>query len=94
HLSTKGLYPITSNTTPPLESPESCVLVQVHLVARHGARYPTANDVKKFDILDSLFANIPLAKDWRNPFNYSKAGLLTGRGEHELYLLGKRARQR
>ncbi|CAG8710626.1 8926_t:CDS:2, partial [Dentiscutata erythropus] len=58
------------------------------------ARFPTEGDIKKFDILDKLFANIPLAQDWRNPFNYSKAGLLTDRGEHELYLLGKRARQR
>ncbi|CAG8452365.1 3617_t:CDS:2 [Dentiscutata heterogama] len=94
HLGTKSLYPITSNTTPPLESPESCVLVQLHLVARHGARLPTEGDIKKFDILDKLFANIPLAQDWRNPFNYSKTGLLTDRGEHELYMLGKRARQR
>ncbi|KAF0344406.1 phosphoglycerate mutase-like protein [Gigaspora margarita] len=94
HFGTKGLYPITTNTTPPLESPDSCVLVQLHLVARHGARFPTGGDVKKFDILDKLFANIPLAKDWQNPFNYSKEGLLTDRGENELYLLGQRARQR
>lgn len=87
HLSTKGLYPIVSNKATPINAPESCELVHLHLVSRHGvnllhftapngrentdnfmlftgARYPSANDNERFDVLDELFANITLAKKW------------------------------
>ncbi|CAG8463121.1 18576_t:CDS:2 [Acaulospora morrowiae] len=94
HLSTKNLYPIESDTAPSADVPESCGLVQLHLVARHGARNPSIDDVKELDVLDTLFANVPIVKDWRNPFSQSQASLLTQRGEHELYLLGKRSRKR
>ncbi|RHZ50270.1 hypothetical protein Glove_502g7 [Diversispora epigaea] len=94
HFSTKRLYPIVTNKATPIKVPETCELVQLHLVSRHGARYPSPGDNERFDTLDKLFANISLAKEWRNPFNKFEAGLLTSRGERELYLLGQRARKR
>ncbi|CAG8439130.1 13290_t:CDS:2 [Acaulospora colombiana] len=60
-----------------------------------GARCPSAGDIRKFDVLDKLFENASLSKDWqRSPFGQSQASLLTQRGERELYLLGKRSRKR
>ncbi|CAG8833389.1 23943_t:CDS:2, partial [Gigaspora margarita] len=67
----------------PINYPEKCELKQLHLLTRHGSRYPTFNDIPSFDQLEKIFANVPVAQKWKFPIN--------SRGEKEPYFDGKQS---
>lgn len=78
-------YPV--NTSIPVDIPEQCELVQVHVYARHGERYPTASAAKGINQAWYKFGNYTekftgslsfLNDNYQFPFaNESNWGLLT-----------------
>ena len=74
HLSTKTMYTPKNDFSAP---PDTCSPVQVNLVARHGARYPTSSDIQKFDALaEKMRQYAALYKpgyewmgNWTNPYS-------------------------
>lgn len=78
-------YPF--NTSIPVDIPEQCEMVQVHVYARHGERYPTASTAKGIEKVWYKFGNYTekfsgslsfLNDEYQFPFaNASNWGLLT-----------------
>ena len=74
HLATKTMYSPKYQFTNP---PEGCNPVQINLVARHGARYPTSSDISKFSDLQikmNQYASLYSAEyawmgNWTNPYS-------------------------
>ncbi|CAB4374726.1 unnamed protein product [Rhizophagus irregularis] len=94
-MGTKTLPVIFTDKANPIKIPDKCELQQLYLVSRHGTRYPTDGDINKFIELEKVFKNVSYAKEWyENPFPLLKQGLLTSRGEKELYFMGKRSKKR
>nr|CAG8465061.1 5174_t:CDS:2 [Entrophospora candida] len=79
----------------PINYPDKCKLIQLHLSTRHGARHPTPDDINAYEKLEKIFANVPIAKEWyKNVFPMSKNFQLIKRGEIEPFFDGKQSRQR
>ncbi|CAG8487681.1 2816_t:CDS:2 [Funneliformis caledonium] len=79
----------------PISYPDKCDLKQLHLVTRHGSRYPDANSILFFDELEKIFANVSVAKNWyKNPFLMRQNFQLIKRGELEPYFDGLQSRKR
>ncbi|CAI2180334.1 8847_t:CDS:2, partial [Funneliformis geosporum] len=79
----------------PISYPDKCDLKQLHLVTRHGSRYPDPGRIIAFDELEKIFSNVSVAKDWyKNPFPMSKNLQLIKRGEIEPYFDGLQSRKR
>ncbi|CAG8746001.1 15966_t:CDS:2, partial [Gigaspora margarita] len=76
----------------PLSYPDKCELKQLHLLTRHGSRYPDPTDIQAFDRLEKIFANVSVAKEWyKNPFPMERNFQLIPRGEKEPYFDGKQS---
>ncbi|KAF0373012.1 phosphoglycerate mutase-like protein [Gigaspora margarita] len=56
----------------PISYPDKCELKQLHLLTRHGSRYPAPPDIRAFDHLEKVFANVSVAKKWAGA--YSRCG--------------------
>ncbi|CAG8748502.1 11468_t:CDS:2, partial [Funneliformis mosseae] len=79
----------------PIRYPDKCELKQIHLVSRHGSRYPNPDNINSFEELEKIFANISVAKEWyKNPFPMRKNYQLITRGELEPYFDGLQSRKR
>ncbi|CAG8651549.1 1596_t:CDS:2 [Funneliformis mosseae] len=75
--------------------PDKCDLKQLHLVTRHGSRYPDPDSITIYDEFEKIFANVSVAKDWyKNPFPMRKNFQLVKRGEIEPYFDGLQSRKR
>eukprot|EP00884_Botryococcus_braunii_P020756 jgi/Botrbrau1/7364/Bobra.0316s0011.1 len=107
HLSTKTTYEFANppQGSVPLserEDPPGCEASYLHLVSRHGARYPTASKMKKMAALSRIFEGVPASKEypwihsWQYPFSMRQdaAGQLHPRGEQEMRNLAARFRAR
>lgn len=73
-----------------------CVPIQVHMVIRHGTRYPSRRDIENAnDLMERIEGKItdPEYKhinEWTVPIGVDKARALAPRGEEELYNIGQR----
>ncbi|KAF9214576.1 PHOsphatase [Podila verticillata] len=103
HLGTKGPYPHEDKPIRRLNDvPEGYDLVQVHLLNRHGTRYPSSKKSKAFKILtDKLrkaasVRGFEWLKDWSASTKYpvERGNLLAARGDSDLYQIGYRFRTR
>ncbi|CAJ0635204.1 10637_t:CDS:2 [Entrophospora sp. SA101] len=54
----------------PINYPDKCKLIQLHLSTRHGARHPTPDDINAYEKLEKIFANVPIAKEWQSRQRY------------------------
>ncbi len=96
HLASKSPYPITSEYAEPLVPPRNCKLSQLHVIIRHGTRYPSKSDCVEFENLLRQFTQsnalekLSWFKTWVNPYHLNMADLLYKQGELDLYALGKR----
>ncbi|CAG8824302.1 37103_t:CDS:2, partial [Gigaspora margarita] len=76
----------------PITHPDKCELKQLHLLTRHGSRYPSPPDIRAMDQLSKIFANVSVAKEWyKNPFPMERNYQLIPRGELEPYYDGKQS---
>ncbi|CAG8558082.1 16226_t:CDS:2, partial [Gigaspora margarita] len=76
----------------PITYPDKCELKQLHLLTRHGSRYPAPYDILAFNQLAKIFSNVSVAKDWyQNPFPMERNYQLLPRGEMEPYYDGKQS---
>ncbi|RIB23541.1 histidine phosphatase superfamily [Gigaspora rosea] len=76
----------------PISYPNKCELKQLHLLTRHGSRYPDIPNTLAFDRLAKIFANVSVAKNWyKNPFPLERNYQLIPRGEIEPYYDGKQS---
>ncbi|CAG8509530.1 3233_t:CDS:2 [Funneliformis caledonium] len=79
----------------PISYPDKCDLKQLYMISRHGSRYPGPNNIRAFDELEKIFANVDVAKEWyKNPFPMNKNLQLIKRGEIEPYFDGLQSRKR
>ncbi|OZJ03605.1 hypothetical protein BZG36_03690 [Bifiguratus adelaidae] len=92
HLGSKSPYP-----TPEAEPLwVTCPLVQVHLVARHGTRYPSEGDTASFDDLYTIFAKLSKQPkygwlhNWTNIYKEAVPTSLSSQGELDMYQLAQR----
>eukprot|EP01135_Chromosphaera_perkinsii_P000937 Nk52_evm35s153 gene=Nk52_evmTU35s153 len=101
---TKTVY--GNHTSPPLgwtqfcEKKDVCRVLHVNMLTRHGTRFPSAGDTKKFARLEKdlhvLFGDYAKEEQfawlgkWKSPFQTENVMDLAPRGEKELYTLGKR----
>ena len=79
-----------------ITAPSTCTPVQLSLVLRHGIRYPSKGDVKKFakvfekikalDVKDEFLA----LKDWQNIYHAELASELSEGGSQELFDIAQR----
>ncbi|KAF8928267.1 PHOsphatase [Haplosporangium gracile] len=98
HLGTKSPYPHESRPVGPLEdTPEGYELVQLHLICRHGTRYPSASKSVGFKNLADKLKGFKLPgfewiKDWPSDALYppAKGNLLSLQGDADLYQIGRR----
>ncbi|RIB23552.1 histidine phosphatase superfamily [Gigaspora rosea] len=76
----------------PITYPDKCELKQLHLLTRHGSRYPSPPDIQAMDQLSEIFAKVSVAKKWyKNPFPMERNYQLIPRGEKEPYYDGKQS---
>ncbi|CAG8491717.1 24437_t:CDS:2, partial [Gigaspora rosea] len=73
----------------PITYHDHCDLKQLHLITRHGSRYPAPYDVNAFNQLAQIFSNVSVAQGWyKNPFPMERNYQLIPRGEEEPYYDG------
>ncbi|KAF8929743.1 histidine phosphatase superfamily [Dissophora ornata] len=98
HLGTKSPYPHEDRHVGSLkDTPQGYELVQLHLINRHGTRYPSASKIAAFTTLTAKLqgAVIPgfeWLKNWpiEKLFPAAKGNLLAPRGDSDLYQIGHR----
>ncbi|KAF9154039.1 PHOsphatase [Linnemannia schmuckeri] len=98
HLGTKTPYPHENRPVGPLEdTPEGYELVQLHLICRHGTRYPSASKSVGFKNLADKLKGVKLPgfewiKDWPSDALYppARGNLLSLQGDVDLYQIGRR----
>ncbi|KAG0273408.1 hypothetical protein BGZ96_004856, partial [Linnemannia gamsii] len=98
HLGTKSPYPHENRPVGPLEdTPEGYELVQMHLICRHGTRYPSASKSLGFKKMADRLKGIKLPgfewiKDWSSEELYppARGNLLSVQGDADLYQIGRR----
>lgn len=95
HLASKSPYPTTR--VPSVDTiTKSYSLEQLQLVIRHGTRYPSDGDTKDIaDILALLQTSkntsaLPWLKSYQNIYTPERSGMLSGLGQSEEYLHGRR----
>ena len=90
--------PLPQATTSPQAQPRECRTEQLYMVVRHGTRFPTTKHIERFALLQAQLQGIhglpEHLRQWKSPFALKDEGLLAPRGEHELFELGKRTRDR
>ncbi|KAG0219136.1 histidine phosphatase superfamily [Mortierella sp. GBAus27b] len=97
-LSTKSPYPHEDRPNRPLgDVPNGYELVQIHVLNRHGTRYPSAKDSNNFKKLTEKLRNTTAPgfewiHNWPSETWYpaSKDNLLSTRGDADLYAIGSR----
>ncbi|KAG0346421.1 PHOsphatase [Podila humilis] len=103
HLGTKGPYPHEDRPIGRLSDvPEGYDLVQLHLLNRHGTRYPSIKKSKLYVVATEKFksaASIPgmeWLKNWNSGTRYpvNRGDLLAAKGDSDLYQIGRRFRIR
>jgi hypothetical protein len=82
-----GACPAPGEQQPP---PGECRALHLFAVFRHGARFPTRKHISRMREAAQVLGESAL----QVPFRDEQAGLLTRRGERELFELGRRARAR
>ncbi|XP_054282249.1 multiple inositol polyphosphate phosphatase 1-like [Macrosteles quadrilineatus] len=91
-----------------IQAVPDCQPIQLWLVARHGTRWPSADDIPEFsqlnDIKNHIISNynnnkgslcmkdIENLKEWSFNMSPDQGDMLTKQGRQDLYLLGKRIR--
>ncbi|KAF9947982.1 PHOsphatase [Mortierella alpina] len=98
HLASKSPYPHEDKKVGPVnDAPEGYELVQLHLVCRHGTRYPSASVAIALKALTEKArqAKVPgfeWLQRWSAEVLYpiSKANLLAPQGDSDLYRIGHR----
>ncbi|KAF8976462.1 PHOsphatase [Entomortierella lignicola] len=98
HLSTKSPYPHEDKRIGPVgDIPEGYELVQLHLICRHGTRFPSSSKAIAFQKLAEKLkqADIPnneWLQKWPSAELYpaAKGNLLSGKGDSDLYRIGRR----
>ncbi|KAF9924663.1 PHOsphatase [Linnemannia zychae] len=98
HLGTKSPYPHGNRPVGLLvDTPEGYELVQLHLICRHGTRYPSSSKSAGFKKLADRLKNIKLPgfewlKDWPSDTLYpiERGNLLAVQGDADLYQIGNR----
>ncbi|RUP42768.1 histidine phosphatase superfamily [Jimgerdemannia flammicorona] len=96
HLGSKGPYPISNRISSPIVLHATCKLAQIHVLARHGTRYPSNKESKRFIDLYALFSDAKIdhqhrwLRTWVNQYDPLKSNLLALAGDKDLYFLGKR----
>ncbi|KAF9101216.1 hypothetical protein BGX29_005882 [Mortierella sp. GBA35] len=98
HLGTKSPYPHESRPVGRLDDvPEGYELVQLHLINRHGTRYPSASKSVGFKALTNRLKGVKLPgfkwiQNWPIDTLYpaTKGNLLSVQGDSDLYQIGRR----
>ncbi|KAI8800273.1 histidine phosphatase superfamily [Cladochytrium replicatum] len=102
HLGSKSPYsPPAENETVVSPLPETCRVIHLQVVGRHGTRFPGMKDTLGCQGLEKVPFNIKLSHNlkeslmsWSCPFPIKKIGLLARAGEYEVYELGRRLGRR
>ncbi|KAF9980029.1 PHOsphatase [Mortierella antarctica] len=104
HLASKSPYPHESRTAKPLKKehiPLDHELVQLHLVCRHGTRYPSSTASVAIKTLSEKIRVVKVPgfewlQTWRAETLYpvAKGSLLAPQGDSDLYKIGRRFAQR
>ncbi|ORX81301.1 phosphoglycerate mutase-like protein [Basidiobolus meristosporus CBS 931.73] len=101
HLSTKSPYKIPRSAEQGTSVASTCNLTQLHLISRHGTRYPSARDALEFARLGKLFSKAikhdgrySWMSSWESPYLVSQEYQLAPSGALDLYRLSKRCRSR
>ncbi|KAI1295973.1 PHOsphatase [Mortierella claussenii] len=97
-LGTKSPYPHEDRPEGRLKDvPKGFELAQLHLINRHGTRYPSADDSVKFRKLTDKLSNTTASgfgwiKSWPTEAFYpaAKGNLLSSRGNADLFAIGSR----
>ncbi|KAF9908932.1 PHOsphatase [Linnemannia zychae] len=98
HLGTKSPYPHESRPVGLLkDTPKGYELVQLHLINRHGTRYPSASKSVSFKALADRLKGVKLRgfewlRDWPSETLYPpmRGNLLSAQGDSDLYQIGRR----
>ncbi|KAF9351896.1 PHOsphatase [Mortierella sp. NVP85] len=98
HLGTKSPYPHESRHTGPLtDTPEGYELAQLHLICRHGTRFPSPSNAIAFQKLTERLKQFTAPgtewlRHWRSQELYpmEKGNLLAAKGDSDLYQIGHR----
>ncbi|KAF9154041.1 PHOsphatase, partial [Linnemannia schmuckeri] len=98
HLGTKSPYPHESRPVGPLkDTPKGYELVQLHLICRHGTRYPDSEKSVGFKKMADKLKGVKLPgfewiKDWPSDALYppARGNLLSVQGDADLYQIGRR----
>ncbi|KAF9169736.1 PHOsphatase [Mortierella sp. AD010] len=98
HLSTKSPYPHDNKRVGPMgDIPEGYELVQLHLICRHGTRYPSSSKAITFQKLTEKLRQVAVPgfewlERWPSERLYpiSKGNLLSTKGDSDLYRIGRR----
>ncbi|KAF9106245.1 PHOsphatase [Mortierella sp. AM989] len=98
HLGTKSPYPHGDKRASPLrDTPKGYELAQVHLVNRHGTRYPSSSKIIAYQKLAAKLGKTAVPgyewlKTWPGGELYpvEQGNLLTPNGDSDLYQIGRR----
>ncbi|KAF9433435.1 PHOsphatase, partial [Entomortierella beljakovae] len=98
HLGTKSPYPHEDKHAGPLrDTPKGYELAQVHLVNRHGTRYPSSSKIATYKKLAAKLSKTTVpGYEWLNKwpgdalYPIAQGDLLTSTGDSDLYQIGHR----
>ncbi|KAG0375150.1 PHOsphatase [Mortierella sp. AD032] len=98
HLGTKSPYPHESRPVGQVkDTPKGYELVQIHLIVRHGTRFPSSSKSMGFKALADRLKGVKLRgfewlRDWPSEMLYppSRGNLLSAQGDADLYQIGRR----
>ncbi|KAG0300011.1 PHOsphatase [Dissophora globulifera] len=98
HLGTKSPYPHEDRPVGPLDDvPEGYQLAQLHLICRHGTRYPSSSKAVAFKKLTDKLRQVEVPgfewlQHWPSETLYpvARGNLLAAKGDSDLYQIGHR----
>ncbi|KAI7832311.1 histidine phosphatase superfamily [Gamsiella multidivaricata] len=98
HLGTKSPYPHQDRPVGPLtDTPAGYELAQLHLICRHGTRYPSSSNAIAFQTLAEKLERVVVPglewlRSWSSEKLYpvTKGNLLSAKGDSDLYQIGSR----
>ncbi|KAF9903222.1 PHOsphatase [Lobosporangium transversale] len=98
HLGTKSPYPHEDRPIGPLnDTPEGYELTQLHLICRHGTRYPSSSNAISFQKMTERLRLLDVPgfewlRNWPSETLYpvAKGNLLSPKGDSDLYRIGRR----
>ncbi|XP_057312906.1 multiple inositol polyphosphate phosphatase 1-like [Hydractinia symbiolongicarpus] len=98
-FSTKTPYGLIQNLDIRVNKPkDTCEVIQINMIHRHGNRYPSYKDVKNMNVAgekinkaaETITTGVNLKLPWKSPFTKRQDKLLSHVGERELFQLGQR----